>query len=739
MFLVPLLFLSASLTVQSTPAEPQRAQEGDILFTADTIYRQDEDGPVIAEGDVRASNGEQFVRADRVVYDVNEGTVTAIGNVAVRDESGQLYFADEVILSSDFSNGIVDAFAAELPPNGNLAAATAIRRESGTNELRRATFTLCPVCDEGFQKDRPVWQLRARKVIQDEDAKVLRFQNAFVEIFGLPTVYLPYAQVPDPSVKRASGFLAPQIGTSSRQGVEIEVPYYWAISDYQDFTFAPRHFTNLGTLIKGEYRRNRHNSRGIVQAGIINPTNDLSQEAGNPDDIRWHWFSDYERTLPLDWNLNLEVNAVSDKLYLLTYEIEPTGELQTEIPILRPDRLQSVLSFSRKNEHTFTDISGYNFQTLRLSEDQAFTGQALPRIRHDRFFDILGGQLTLGGSALSLQREAGLDSLRLSAHARYEAVKLTRGGHRFETFAELRGDTYAYSNADQGIQQCNVEDRFFEACRETLPKDLAEDSFDATRLLPTVGAEWSYPLARIGEFASIIIEPRVQAVISPERDFSNEVFNEDSQFFQFDTVTLFDYNKSSGLDLWEDGQRLNVGLSATATLGSGFQVNSTLGAQLRDQPTDAFADDTGLGEVQSDYVGAVDVRIGNNLIIDNRFRIDDETGSFRRLESTVAGRLWKFSGGLNYLRVESDEFEEEGLLDEFLTLNAGLQITRNISLAASQAQNLDSGSTTNTQVALRIANQCTALSIRYRFDDSTVEGFEQNRVILVKFDILGFN
>ncbi|MEM1380940.1 MAG: LPS assembly protein LptD [Pseudomonadota bacterium] len=738
MLALSLFALGASLTVTADALPP--ASPDDVVMTAERVFSETADGPIIAEGDVRATSGGQFLRADRVVYDRANDNVVATGNVALRDEDGQIYFADEVTLTGDFRNGLVERFRAELPPNGNLAAATSVRRDSGKNELNRAVFTLCAVCDEGLLAGRPTWQLKAGKVIQDEQAQKLRFRNAFLEVYGIPTLYVPYMEVPDPSVKRASGFLAPQIANSTRTGFETEIPYYFVISDYQDLTFSPRHHTNLGTLIKGDWRRNTWNSQAEVQAGVINPTNDLNEEPGNPDDIRWHWFSRYTRQLSENWNLEADIDGVSDKGYLLTYDIAPTGQLQEEIPILRPDRLTSNITFRRRTENSWTDFTGYLFQTLRFNEDQAFTAQALPRIRHNQRFGVFGGDLDLQGSFLSLQREDGLDTLRLSTQAEYSAVKLTKSGHRFEAFAEMRGDVYRYGNTIGGTQACNVEDRFYDACRLSLPRALEENDFVFSRFLPTVGAEWSYPLARLGANSSLIIEPRVQAVISPTRNFQNDIFDEDSQSFQFDHVTLFDYDKSTGLDGWEDGQRLNMGVSATAAFGQALTVETQFGAQLRAEETEVFGPDRGIGTQQSDYVGAIDFRFGRAVVLDNRFRIDKDTGSFRRLENSLRGSVGPLAGSLDYLRIESDEeLGDDQRLDEFLILGANLQITRSITLAATQAQNLDSGSTTNTQVALRIANRCAAVSLRYRFDDSTIEGFEQNRSLLVKFDVLGFN
>jgi LPS-assembly protein len=740
--LVSLLFaLGAAMTVPGAQPEVIEISEEDVLFTAERIDRSESTGIVIAEGDVRAAAEGRFVRADRVIYDPADGIITAEGNVVVSDENGQIYFAERVELTSDLANGIVERFETEFAPTGTLASAAAIQRDAGNNELRKATFTLCEVCDEGLRRGRPIWQLKARRAIQDENAKKIRFRDAFIELFGVPVFYTPYAEVPDPSVERATGILTPGYRSSTRRGNEFEIPFYVAISDYQDFTFTPRHFDELGTMFQGEYRRNTYNSELQIQAGVINPTNDLSEEAGNPDNVRWHWFSRYRRDLLSNWQVVADIDGVSDQGYLLTYDIEPDGDLRDQIAILRPDRLESNLTFLRQTENARTEFSSYLFQTLRLSEDQDFTAQALPRFSHEQYFDAPGGEITLGGSFLSLLREDGLDSFRASINATYRGDYTTKNGHRFEAFGQLRGDQYVYRNAGQGVQTCNSEDGFFPICSLDLPRDAERAEFNFNRFLPTIGAEWSYPLAKLGGNSNFIITPRVQAVVSPNRDFSEDVFNEDSQFFQFDTITLFDYNKATGLDLWEDGQRLNVGIETSTSLGSWLTVDTLLGTQFRLESTDLFSREEGIGEVQSDYVGAVDVRISNNIVIDNRFRIDDNTGSFRRLETRLSGRFGPLSGNLNYLRVEGDDFtaDDPSELDQFLIVTAALRVNRNISIAARQAQNLDSGDTTNTEIAVRLAGRCSAVSVRYRFDDSTVAGFEQDEEILIRFDIVGFD
>ena len=61
--------------------------------------------------------------------------------------------------------------------------------------------------------------------------------------------------IPDPSVKRQSGFLTPQIGESQTLGSSAYIPYFYVISDKADLTFKPRIFTDNKFSVQTEYRR----------------------------------------------------------------------------------------------------------------------------------------------------------------------------------------------------------------------------------------------------------------------------------------------------------------------------------------------------------------------------------------------------------------------------------------------------------------------------------------------------
>ena len=736
-----------------------------VVFQADDVVRQDETSPIIASGNVRAAFGGRLLTAERVIYDPATDVVTAYGGVAIYEADGTPFFADEVTLTGDLADGVATNFSALLESDSRLAASSAVRRRDGRNELNNAVYTACEVCADDGDAKTPTWQIKALRVTQDTEDDVIRFRNAVIEVLGVPVFYTPYVQVPDPSVTRQSGFLFPRLGNSTRRGFEVEVPYYLAISDHQDITFNPKVMSSLGILTQGEYRVRTFDAGAVIQAGVIRAEDDAPAEI---PDTRFHVFASAFKELPDGWRAQADVNLTSDDDYLQFYDVAPQGSLRDGLDVIRPDRLVSEVSFARRTDTTLTDISAITFQSQRSEDDDDFQADALPRITHQRDYEVLGGDVRLLGNFLYLNRTAGLDTTRAVATATYERAYTTRGGHRFRGFAELRGDVYRFEDANLGVEGCNVDDTpdavrdpldAFDNCRLTLPRDAQDDGFTTAHLLPTVGAEWSYPLAKTTDRATYIVEPRAQVVLSPETDFGRDVFNEDGQFFQFDDVTLFDWSKGTGFDLFEDGQRLNVGVSGTAVYTNGLTVSGLIGQQFRAQDTDAFGEDraieivdpvtgetrvtertfndTGLGTTTSDYVGNLDIRYGDRFAMTNRFRLDKDDFALNRGESTLRARLGDVSTSLSYLRVERQDITAVGERDEFLTASLAYQLNEHWTIGGGFREDINRGETTARNLLLRYRDQCTLLTLNYREDNTRGLAFGTDRSIIFNIDLLG--
>ncbi len=738
------------LTVGERPAPPDPSER--ILFEADTVSRETEASPIVAEGNVRAYFGDRYLKADRLSYDEATDIVIAEGNVSITDESRQTVFAGRVELTGDLRDGVAANFSALLADNARLAAASAVRVQDSRTRLKNAVYTACDVCDDEGDGKTPTWRIKALKVTRDEERKVVRFTHAFLEIKGVPILYAPFLQAPDPSVERQSGFLTPQIGASSRLGFNFELPYYLAISNHQDATFSPRYTSRDGVLWQGEYRRRDDSGYHVFQGGFIDFT-------PGPDDVdvpgaRWHVFAQGHRNFGEKWRAGYDIERVSDDTYLRRYNVQRRGDLRKELDTSLTNRLRTNTYVRWGDEDTELRADSYTFQDLRTvtvcdlstgerltingtscagligrdplvteaQEIARLTPYALPvlNFRHRFRPEQIGGEARINVNFASLQRTGGVDTRRLTASAYWEREHITPGGHRFNAFAELRGDLFRYEDLNEGTENRS---------------GVADDNRLDGRFAPTVGAEWSYPLTKTFSGGRLFVEPRVQLVASPTGRNGADIINEDSQSIEFDYAGLFDYNKSTGFDAFEDGQRLNAGVAVAAAFDNGLKIEGEIGQQLRLQSTAAFDPAIGLGEERSDYVGGLNIRYKNIIGIENRFRINDDGGSLDRAESIAFLNAWRLRADVSYVRL-SEEISIAGLTRrEELNGRLTAKLTKNWNAAVAWRQDFVTNQLIQQDFILGYQDECSSLEVTYRRDRTTDVGLESDNAFLIRFTL----
>ena len=748
-----------SATPPPTVGERRAPQEADaneatqrVLFEADEVVRFDENSPIIAQGNVRAYFGQRYLSADRLEYNPETDIVVAEGNVAITDENLETAFAGRVELTGDLRDGIAENFSALLKENARIAADTAIREQGARTRMSKAVYTSCNVCKQNGEGKTPTWRIKALRVTRDEERKVVKFRHAFFELKGVPIFYFPFVQGPDPSVERQSGFLTPLVGASSRLGFNFELPYYFAFSNHTDATFFPKYTSNDGVLWQGEFRHRGDSSYNVLSGGIIDFDNTQPDDDGNiPEGIpgvRWNVFGRGHRNFGNNWRLGYDIERVSDASFLNLYDVRRRGDLRQELDTSNTRILRSNAYASWTKGGSRLLIDSYLFQDIRtnrnlfpgieLEDVSSLTPYVLPRIdfRHDINQRVGDGKLSFRANFASLQRTSGTDTRRLTAGAQWRREHFTPGGHRFQATADLRGDAYFFQDLDEGTEICSIASA---ACATSFPGLNSGDSTSIeTRFAPSAALEWSYPLVKRMSVGQIFIEPRVQLVASPAGRNPADILNEDSQSIEYDYVGLFDFNKATGFDRFEDGQRANVGVSASLKLNNGITVEASAGEQFRLQPTDAFAATSGLGEERSDIVGALNLRFRNRFGIENRFRIDDDTGEIVRAESLAFLSFWRFRSNVSYIRLNDDE---TGIADrrEELTGRATFRLTRHWSAGLGWRENLNADpgteSTIRQDLILSYRDECATLDITYRRDETQNEGFEPDNRFLIRFTL----
>jgi len=254
--------LSVPASAQSftyNPAPPRKppqrgANDGQMLVQAVEVDYDYNNSRVSAVGNVQMFYNGTSVEADKVIYDQKTKRLHAEGNIRMTDADGKITYANSLDLSDDYRDGFVDSLRVDTEDQTRMAATRADRSNGNYTVFENGVYTACAPCKDDPKKP-PLWQVKGARIIHDQNEKMLYFENAQLEFFGVPLAYLPYFSTPDPTVKRKSGFLMPQYVETAALGYGADIPYYWAIAPDMDATFTPRIMSRQGVLLKSEFRQ----------------------------------------------------------------------------------------------------------------------------------------------------------------------------------------------------------------------------------------------------------------------------------------------------------------------------------------------------------------------------------------------------------------------------------------------------------------------------------------------------
>ena len=268
--------------IHTRPKPPPPANNGQMLVQAVEVDYDYNNQRVSAVGNVQMFFNGTSIEADKVIYDQKTKRLHAEGNIRLTDADGKITYANIMDLSDDYRDGFVDSLRVDSPEQTRMAASRADRSSGNYTVFENGVYTACAPCKDDPKKP-PLWQVKGARIIHDQTDKMMYFENAQLEFFGVPMAYLPYFSTPDPTVKRKTGFLMPYITSASPFGFGVETPFYWAIAPDYDATFSPRITSRQGVLFQGEFRQRLINGSYQIRAYGIDQL-DPGAFAGQPGD-----------------------------------------------------------------------------------------------------------------------------------------------------------------------------------------------------------------------------------------------------------------------------------------------------------------------------------------------------------------------------------------------------------------------------------------------------------------------
>lgn len=303
------------------PREPVDAGEDPAstatYFESAAGFRRGPDDTIEFDGVVRVRQGSRTARNDQTtVIDGETGTVRMAGNVEFR-EPGVLMRGDTAVIDRESGSNRLDNARYVLHEYGAHGAAESLVYASASNQLTivNGEFSRC-------EPESNFWRLSAASIVIDQQAGRGYARGTSLRIRDVPVFYYPFALTFPLSDQRVSGFLAPSLGSTREGGVDLQVPYYFALAPHYDATLSPRLIADRGILVNGEVRYLASWSMNTLNVAHLAGDKEFVTDASGtptllspPGEDRWFIGFEHEGSIGDNWRTLVDYNAVSDYAY----------------------------------------------------------------------------------------------------------------------------------------------------------------------------------------------------------------------------------------------------------------------------------------------------------------------------------------------------------------------------------------------------------------------------------------
>ncbi len=520
--------------------------------------------------------GDKLAGADSAIYDPESRALYLVGDVRYEDPGTQI-LSDSA--EFEYDSGRIGFSGAEFSLGNNARGAAARLQidQNGLLQLNEVSYTTCPPGSNDWKVEASEIDLDTQRGVGTARGMKLRFQ-------GIPVLWAPYLSFPI-SDARKSGVLVPEIGSTSRSGNEIRVPWYWNIAPNYDATITPRLLTDRGVQLQTQFRYLTEIHSGTIDAEYLNDDSLVN-------DSRSYIGVDHRSLFRNRWRNEIEFRRVSDNQYF--------EDLGGSLSASTTTHLNRALRFDHHTDSLSLFGQIQDFQTIDdaiLPDDEPY--RRLPQLLATGFWPDrwLGMAWRLDGELVNFDRDVGVTGWRLNVAPEVQ-LPFERPGWFITPAVAVDYTSYDLSDTLPGQRQ------------------------DPDRLLPISSIDMGLVLERLmrgnGSRHLQTIEPRLLYVHVPFEDQTDlPVF--DTIMPDLNLVQLFRKNRFLGIDRIADTDQLSVGVTSrvldittgrellTATIGQ-IRYFSTSNVTLPLAP--------GFSDESSDYIAEMRFLLLDNLNFD---------------------------------------------------------------------------------------------------------------------------
>jgi LPS-assembly protein len=625
-----------------------------MVVEADQALYDDHADTVTVTGNVHIYYKSTTLVANRVTYFRSTRKVIADGDVRMIDKDGNVLTSPHLDVSEGFTEGFVDSLRIDTVDRSRFAAAKAERHDGDVTVFEKGVYSACQTCVNEPAKP-PFWQIKAAKIIHKQGEKTVYYEDARLEMLGVPIAWVPYFRHPDPSETRKTGFLLPRVIFSNKTGVAVQVPFYWAPVDDWDATFQPTLMSRQGLLGDVEVRH-RFDSGMITVRGFGISQMDPRAYADTSGDrrVRGGITTTAKFRINEQWSWGWDATAITDRHFLSDYKLSEHGvDHSTTTVFLTGQGLRNSFEARLYKFTVLNDDFGYDTAGNKLlwgagTELQDKQPVVHPVVDYDVVSEnpVAGGEVSGKFNFTSLSRSrSDIDTVgrvyglagtfsRVSGIVQWRRQFIDDFGQVITPFASVRGDVLWDENTDRGLSYLGHDGTY-------------------GRLTPSIGAEWRYPVIATTSFGTHLLSPIAMLVARPNEQWIGKVANEDAQSLVFDDTTLFRADKFSGWDRAEGGTRLNLGGQYGFTAPNGSSITAVFGRSVLLAGSNSFGSPTyrdllalaasgralpvtalgtGLESAVSDWVGRISLDSNAGFRIGAQARFDADSFELARTD-----------------------------------------------------------------------------------------------------------
>ena len=534
--------------------------------------------------------------------------------------------------------------------------------------IKKGVFTSCKKND-----DCPPWQIKAKEIKHDKEKKTINYKNAWLEIFDQPIIYFPKFFHPDPTVKRQSGFLMPQVIDSSSLGLSFKLPYYKVISDNKDLTFSPRIFSENEGLFQNEYRQVNEDSKHIADFS-------LKQKDSKS---KTHFFTNSLTNLNMDVfdisEIEMNLEATSDDNYLKTHNIKSAINNNQSL-------LNSFLIFrgSSRDMNLETKIEAYEDLTEDTSSDKyeyifpSYEFSKRIKSNYNGDYEIIS-KGNYKNYNTNIFEKVLINDLKFSSNP-----KITRSGFVNKFNLLLKNIT------SEGDNSSTYKNKF------------------SSENYGSIFYDMSFPLKKEGKFFDNFFTAKGSLMYSPNSNKDLKTLDR-----KIDINNIFTQNRLSLDDTVEGGQSLTLGgeYNLKGKRDGNDILKAGLATVLRDNEELNLPTKSTLNNKGSDFIGSLVFEPNKNLKLDYNFSMDSDfkSSNFNLLKTDVS--VNKFVTSFEFLQ-EDDEVGSESYLSNETSYNFNNQY----SLKYRTRRNKKTDFTEFYNLIYEYKNDCLTASIQYNKD-----------------------